>query len=119
MLGKEQRVVAGALRAIDARTGLGHKLRVLFGERRGGKLQQNVVLNPLLQMANGKQDALGLAAVGIRLLIASGEGLFLLRGLQFRQAKARGPRRSRPWRMLRSTAGASSINAIAGGDVCR
>ena len=85
--GKEQRVVAGALGAIDAGTGLGHKLRVLFRERRGGKLQQNVVLNPLLEMADGEQDALGLAAVRVRFLIAGGECFLLLFGLKLRQQK--------------------------------
>ena len=39
-------------------------------------------------MTNRKQDALGLAAVGVLLLIASGEGFLLLRGLQFRQQKS-------------------------------
>jgi hypothetical protein len=55
---EQKNIVAGALRAIDTRAGLGHKRGVFFRERRGGKLQQNVVLNPLLQVANGKQDAL-------------------------------------------------------------
>ena len=77
--------MAGALGAIDAGTGLGHKLRVLFRERRGGKLQQNVVLDPLLEMADGEQDALWLAAVGVGLLIASGECFLLLFWLELRQ----------------------------------
>jgi hypothetical protein len=50
---EEQRVVPGALGAIEASSGLRHKLRVFFRERRGCKLQENVVLNPLLQLANG------------------------------------------------------------------
>jgi hypothetical protein len=54
-VGKEQCVVAGALGAVEAGTGLGHKLRVLFRKRCGGKLQRNVMLDPLLEMADRKQ----------------------------------------------------------------
>jgi len=78
---KQENIVAGALGAIEASSGLGHKRGVLFRERRGSKLQQNVVLNPLLQMPNREQHALGRAAVGVLLLIASGEGFLLLHGL--------------------------------------
>ena len=82
---EQKNIVAGALRAIDTRSSFGYKRGVFFRERRGGKLQQNVVLNPLLQVANRKQDTLGLAAVGVLLLIASGECFFLLRRLKFGQ----------------------------------
>ncbi len=50
---KEKRVVSGALRAIHARASLRHKLRVLFGKWCGRKLQQNVVFDPLLEIADG------------------------------------------------------------------
>jgi len=52
-VGEEQRIVAGAPRALDARARLWHKLRILFREWRGCKLQENVVLNPLLKVAQG------------------------------------------------------------------
>lgn len=57
--------MAGALGTIDTGTGLAHKLRIILRERRGCKLQQYIVLNPLLKMADREQDSLGLAAVGI------------------------------------------------------
>ena len=78
---KQEDIVAGALGAVEASSGLWHKCGIFFRERRGSKLQQNVVLNPLLQMPNREQHALGRAAVGVLLLIASGEGFLLLRGL--------------------------------------
>ena len=52
-VGEEQRIVAGALRAFDARASFRHKLRVFFQEWRGCKLQKDVVINPLLQVALG------------------------------------------------------------------
>jgi hypothetical protein len=84
---KQKNIVACALRAIEASSGLWHKRGVFFRERRGRKLQQNVVLNPLLQVPNRKQDALDLVAVGVLLLIASSEGFLLLRGLQLGKQK--------------------------------
>ena len=83
-IGKEQFVVSGALGAIDAASGGGNKLRVAFVERRLFQEQEDVMLNPLLQVANREQDALGLGSGSVPLLAeAIGECLFLLRGLQF------------------------------------
>ncbi|HEX4285185.1 MAG TPA: hypothetical protein VHZ28_08825 [Terracidiphilus sp.] len=59
---EEQRVVAGALGAFNAGTRIGHKRRILFREGRGGKFQENVVLDPFAQLANGQQDTLRLVA---------------------------------------------------------
>ena len=75
----------GSFRAVDASSGLGHKLRILFREWRGGKVQQNVVLDPLLEMADREQDALGLSAVDIGFLMAGGECFLLLFRLQLCQ----------------------------------
>ena len=62
-----------------------YKLRIIFREPRGCKLQENVILYPPLKLADRQQDALGLVGAAVLLLIASGEGFFLLRGLQLRQ----------------------------------
>ncbi len=83
-IGKEQFVVSGALGAIDAASGGGNKLRVALVERRLFQEQENVMLNPLLQVPNREQDALGLGSGSVPLLAeAIGECLFLLRWLQF------------------------------------
>ena len=82
---EEQRVVPGAFRAVMAGTCLGHKRCILFREGRGGKLQENVMLDPFPQMAHGQQDVLRLAAARVALLPASGQRFLLLLGLQFRQ----------------------------------
>ena len=88
-VGKQELVVSGALGAFDAASGGGNKLRVAFVERRLFQDEQDVLLNPVLEMANGKQDALGLASGSVPLLAeAIGEGLFLLGGLQFGESKA-------------------------------
>jgi hypothetical protein len=85
-IGKEQLVVSGALRAIDAASGGGDKLRVAFVEWRLFQEQKDVMLYPLLQVPNREQDAFGLGSGSVPLLAeAIGECLFLLRGLQFGQ----------------------------------
>jgi hypothetical protein len=76
--------VSGTLGAIDATPGGGNKLRVPFVERSLFQEQENIVLNPLLQVPNRKQDALGLGSGSAPLLAeAIGECRFLLRWLQF------------------------------------
>jgi len=83
-IGKEQFVVSGALGAIDATSGGGNELRVPFVERRLFQEQENIVLNPLLQVPNREQDALGLGSGSAPLLAeAIGERLLLLSWLQF------------------------------------
>jgi len=77
--------VTSALRAIEASSRIWHKLRVFFGEWRGCKLQQNVVLNPMLKLANWQEDALGFVGAPVLLLIASCESFFLLLRLQLGQ----------------------------------
>ena len=52
-VGEEQGIVTGALRAFNASARLWHKLRVFFREWRGSELQENIVLNPLLKVAQG------------------------------------------------------------------
>ena len=85
---KEQFVVSGTLGAIDAIPGGGNKLRVPLVERRLFQEQENILLNPLLQVPNRKQDALGLGSGSAPLLAETiGERLFLLRGLQFGEQK--------------------------------
>jgi hypothetical protein len=79
---KQERVVPGALRAVEAGTGLGHKLRIVLGKRRGGQLQQNVVLDPFPEMANGQQNPFRCAAVPIALLPAGRQSFLLLLGLK-------------------------------------
>ena len=75
---EKQRVVPGAFGAVMAGTRLGHKRCILFRERRGGKFQKDIMLDPFAQMANGKQNALRLAAARIALLPASGQRFLLL-----------------------------------------
>jgi hypothetical protein len=80
--------MSGALGAIEASSGFLHKLCIVFRERRRCKLQQNVVFNPLLKLAHGQEDAFGFVGTAELLLIASGEGLFLLLRLQVRMRPA-------------------------------
>ena len=75
---EKQRVVPGTLGAVMAGTRLGHKRCIFFREWRGDEFQENVVLDPFAQMANGEQDALRLAAARIALLPASGQRFLLL-----------------------------------------
>ena len=83
-IGEKQFVVSCALGAIDAASGGGNKLRVAFVEGRLFQEQENVMLNPLLQVPNRKQDAFGLGSGSVPFLAeAIGECLFLLRWLQF------------------------------------
>jgi hypothetical protein len=74
--------VAGTLGAIDAASCGGNKLWVAFVERRLFQEQKNVMLYPLLQVPNRKQDTFGLRSGSIPFLSeAIGDSLFLLRGL--------------------------------------
>jgi hypothetical protein len=83
-VGKEEFVVSGTFGALDAASGGWDKLRVAFVEWRLFQEQENVMLNPLLQMPHWKQDALGLGSGPVPLLPkAIGECLFLLGWLQF------------------------------------
>ena len=76
--------MSGAFGAIDTASGGGEKLRVAFVEWRLFQEQENVMLNPLLQVPYREQDALGLGSRSVPLLTeAIGERLFLLRWLQF------------------------------------
>ena len=64
----------------------GYKLASVFENGASFRMSKDVLLNPLLQMANGEQDALGLALAAVPILAeASGEGLLLLGGLQLRE----------------------------------
>jgi hypothetical protein len=59
-------------------------LRVAFVERRLFQQQKDGMLNPVLQVPDPKQDALGLGSGSVPLFAeAVGEPLFLLRWLQF------------------------------------
>jgi len=49
---EQENIVSGALGAFDTRTGFGHKRSILFREGSVGEFQQNVMLDPLLQMAD-------------------------------------------------------------------
>jgi len=75
---EEQCIVAGALGAFNTRTSIGHKRCIVFREWCGGKLQEDVMLDPFPQMANRHQDALCLAAARVALLPASGQCFLLL-----------------------------------------
>ena len=83
--GEQQLVVSGALGAIEATSRSRDKLRVLAVEGRVFENEHDVLLNPLLEMTDGQQDAFRFAPASIRVLIARGKGLFLLRGLEFCQ----------------------------------
>ena len=77
-IGEEPLVVSSALGALDATSGGGSKLRIPFVERRLFQEQEDIVLNPLVQVANRKQDALGLGSGSAPLLPETiGERLFL------------------------------------------
>ena len=85
-LGKEQLVVSGTLRALDAASGCGNELTVTLVEGRLFQEQKDIVLDPLLQMPNGEQNPLGLGSGSVPLLAeAIGECLYLLRWLKFSQ----------------------------------
>jgi len=82
---EKQCVKACAFRACEARSGLGYQFRVVFRKGRGAEFQKDVALNPLLQLADGKQNAPRFSAADIIFSKAGGKCLFLLGGLQFRQ----------------------------------
>ena len=78
----------GSLRALETGAGLRNKFGVVFGEWRGGQFQKDVVLNPLLKVANWKQNSLRLVAVVVLLLKAGVKGFELLLGLHFGQQES-------------------------------
>jgi hypothetical protein len=75
------------LGAIDTTSGDGHKMSVAFVEGRIFEEEQDVLLDPELQVPYGKQDALGLAVARSAPVFAetSRERLFLMVGWQLRQ----------------------------------
>jgi hypothetical protein len=76
--------VTCALGALDAASGGGDKLRVAFVEWCLFQEQEDVMLNPLLQVPNREQDAFRLGSGSVPLFAeAISECLFLLRWLQF------------------------------------
>ena len=77
-IGEEPLVVSSALGALDATSGGGSKLRIPFVERRLFQEQEKSMLNPLLQVLNRKQDALGRGSRSVPILAETiGERLFL------------------------------------------
>ena len=82
---EKQRIEACALRACEASSGLGYQFRVVFRKGRGVKFQKDVALNPLLQLADGKQNVPRFSPADVVFTKAGGEGFLLLGGLQFRQ----------------------------------
>jgi hypothetical protein len=86
-VGKQELVVARPLGAIDTTSGDGDKMSVAFVEGRVFEEEQDVLLDPELQVPHGKQNALGLAVARSAPVFAkaSRERLFLLVGWQLRQ----------------------------------
>ena len=85
---EEQRVVSGALWAMETSASLWSKLGIVFGERRRDEFKEDVVLDPLLKVANWEQDVLRPVSVAVLLLIASVEGFDLLLRLEFGQQES-------------------------------
>ena len=76
--------MTGTLGALDAASGIGDKLGIAFVERCLFQEQEDLMLNPLLQVPNREQDAFGFSSGSVPLFAeAIGERLFLLRRLQF------------------------------------
>jgi hypothetical protein len=85
-IGKEEFVVSGTLRAIDTASGGGNELGIPLVEWRLFQEQEDVMLDPLVKVANRKQDSLRLVSGSAPFFAqAIGECLFLLRWLQFGQ----------------------------------
>jgi hypothetical protein len=86
-LGKQELVVPCALRAFDASSGGGYELGIAFVERCLFEKQEDVLLYPLVQVFDRKQDTLGLATCPAVPLLAEAvrKGLLLLGWLQLRQ----------------------------------
>ena len=78
----------GPFRAVETGASLRNEVGVALGERRRGQLQEDVVLDPLLKVANREQDALRFAAVAVLFLIAGFEGIELLFRLEFGQQES-------------------------------
>jgi hypothetical protein len=74
------------LRAIDTTPRCRDKLRIALVEGSQFQDEENVALNPELEIADREKDALGLLpAIAPIVFETSGESLFLLVGLEFRQ----------------------------------
>ena len=83
---EQEFVVPCPHRTIDATPGCRNKLRVSLVEGSEFQDEKNVRLNPEVQAANGKQDALRLLPSRAPVLFEAGrECLFLLGGLELRQ----------------------------------
>ena len=83
---KQELVMPRPLGAVHTAPRCRDKLRVPLIERSQFQDEEDVSLNPELEIADGEKDALGLLpAVAPILFEASGECLFLLVGLEFRQ----------------------------------
>jgi hypothetical protein len=82
---EKQLVVAGALGAVGATAHCGDKLRVAFIKRRVFQDEQNIGLNPELQIAHGQKNPRWILAAVIDLLETSRKGLVLLVSRQRRQ----------------------------------
>jgi hypothetical protein len=89
---KEQFVVACPLGAVDATDNGGHKLRVPFVEWRILEKEQDVGINPELQIADGKEDTRRFVVVcGVVDLLEAGpqrEGLLLRWKLRHQKSMA-------------------------------
>ena len=89
-VGKQQLVVSCPVGAVHAASRDGDEMRVPLVERSVFQDEQDVLLNPRLQVADGEKDALGLAvAAGAPVLLkASGQCCFLFVGWQLRQQQS-------------------------------
>ena len=77
---EQQLVMACPLRAVGTTASSGNKLCVPLVERRILEDQQDVAINPELQVADGQQDTRWLGSIVVDLFEASRERLFLLVG---------------------------------------
>jgi hypothetical protein len=78
--------VSGALGAIDTASGGGEELGIAFVEWCLFEQQEYVMLYPILEMPDGKDDALGLPCRAAPILTkAASESGFLLGWLELRQ----------------------------------
>ena len=75
---KQQLVVPCPLGAVHATSGNRHKMRVPLVERSVFEDEQDVLLNPRLEVADGEQDALGLAVAGCAPILSEASGQRLL-----------------------------------------
>jgi len=86
VIAKQQLVVAGTLGTLRATSSRRHELRIAFVEWRVFQNEQDVRVNPELQVADRQQDTGWLLAVAVvNLFETCRESLFLLVGRQLRQ----------------------------------